>query len=251
MMLTDNIRNFLKEHSREIPVKEVRIGLGYTGVLLDNGNAGVAYTFKQGLAEGCSMFMGNRPLAGQSSHALLDYIGSPIAVESAVGIAAANALVNRERGIEGKGDVLDILKIKETDRVGMVGFFGPLVPSIKEMARELLIFEQTTSRAEGLFSAAKAPEVLPTCDVALITSTSLINGTIESLLKASYNCRDIVLLGASTLLLRDIFEPLGVTLLSGVIITDPLGILQIISEGGGMRFFKNHIKKVNIRCRLE
>ncbi|HPD61232.1 MAG TPA: DUF4213 domain-containing protein [Thermodesulfobacteriota bacterium] len=51
-MLTDNIRNFLKEHYQEIPVKEVRIGLGYTGVLLDNGNAGVAYTFKQGLTEG-------------------------------------------------------------------------------------------------------------------------------------------------------------------------------------------------------
>jgi|LQYC01.1.fsa_nt_gi uncharacterized protein (DUF4213/DUF364 family) len=248
MMLPDNIRNFIKEHYCEIPVKEVRVGLGYTGVLLEDGNAGVAYTFKGKLPDGCSIFTGERPLAGKSSHKLLDYLGSPETVESAVGIATANALVNRERGIGGEGDVLDILKVKETDRVGMVGFFGPLVPSLKKMVRELLIFEETTSMAKDLLPAEKATDVLPTCDVALITSTSLINGTMESLLETSRKCREIVLLGASTLLLPEIFQPLGVTLLSGIIITDQPGILQIISEGGGMRFFKPYIKKINC-CR--
>jgi uncharacterized protein (DUF4213/DUF364 family) len=247
MMITNNIRNFLKEHYREITIRDVRIGLGYTGVFLDNGNAGVAYTFKQGLPEGCSVFMGNRPLAGKSSHALLDYIGSTATVESSVGIATANALVNQERGIGREGDVLDILTINKTDRVGMIGFFGPLVSPLKKMVRELLIFEQTTSIAEGLFPTETAPEMLPTCDVALITSTSLINGSLDLLLEASKKCREIVLLGASTLLLPEIFKPLGVTLLSGIIVTDPPGILKIISEGGGMRFFKNHIRKVNIR----
>lgn len=246
-MLTDNIRNFLKEHYREIPVKEVRIGLGYTGVLLEDGNAGVAYTFKKGLFDGCSMFTGTRPLAGKSSHTLLNYIGSPVTVESAVGIATANALVNCQRGWEKEGDVLDILDIKKKDRVGMVGFFGPLVPTIKQFARKLVIFEQTPAKAKGLLPADRARKELPTCDVALITSTSLINGTLESLLEASQNCREVVLLGASTLLLSEIFQSLGATLLSGVIVTDPPAILQIISEGGGMRFFKNYIKKVNIR----
>ncbi|MFH0813848.1 MAG: DUF364 domain-containing protein [Pseudomonadota bacterium] len=246
-MIADNICDFLKHNYQEIPVKEVRIGLGYTGVLLEDSNTGVAYTFKGGLPEGCSMFMGNRPLAGKSSHKLLDYVASPVTVESAVGIATANALVNRERGIESEGDVLDIVELNKDDRIGMVGFFGPLVPTLRRTVRELLIFEQTSHTAEGVFPAEKAPEVLPTCDIALITSTSLINGTLDSLLEAAGKCREIVLLGASTLLLPEIFQPLGVTLLSGVIITDPPGILQIISEGGGMRFFKGHIKKVNLR----
>jgi len=177
----------------------------------------------------------------------LDYIGSPVAVESAVGIATANALVNYQRDLDKRGDVLDILDIKKEDRVGMVGFFGPLVPTLKQLARELVIFEQTPAKANGLLPAELANKELPACDIALITSTSLINGTLESLLEASRKCREIVLLGASTLLLPDIFEPLGVTLLSGVIITDAPGILQIISEGGGMRFFKGHIQKVNMR----
>jgi len=248
-MIADNIRNFLKEHYQEILVKEVRIGLGYTGVLLENGNAGVAYTFKPGLFEGCSVFMGDRPLAGKPSHKFLDYIGSSVVVESAVGIATANALVNQRQDLGSEGDVLDILKIKPTDRVGMVGFFGPLVPLLKGMVQELLIFEQATSLAEGLFPAEKALELLPTCDIAFITSTTLINGTLEPLLTASQNCREVVLVGASTLLLPEVFEPLGVTLLSGIIITNPVGILQVISEGGGMRFFKPYIKKLNLRVK--
>jgi Uncharacterized conserved protein len=162
----------------------------------------------------------------------LDYIGSPVAVESAVGIATANALVNYQMDWGNEGDVLDILHIKKEDRVGMVGFFGPLVPTLKQLARELVIFEQTPTKMNGLFPAELAYKELPACDIALITSTSLINGTLESLLNVSHKCREVVLLGPSTLLLKEIFEPLGVTLLSGVIITDPPGILQIISEGG-------------------
>jgi hypothetical protein len=131
----------------------------------------------------------------------------------------------------------------------MVGFFGPLVPNIKKRVKELVIFEQKIRITKGVLPAEKAFEELPKCDIAIITSTSLVNGTIDSLIEASQKCRDIVLLGASTLLLPEVFQPLGVTLLSGVIVTDPSGILQIISEGGGMRFFKNHIQKVNIRIK--
>jgi hypothetical protein len=154
--------------------------------------------------------------------------------------------VNRQKDWGKAGDVLDILDIKKEDRVGMVGFFGPLVPTIQQSARELLIFEQTTARAKGLLPADDACKELPACDIALITSTAIINGTLDVLLEAAQRCSEIELLGASTLLLPEIFRPYGVTLLSGIVITDPPGILQIISEGGGMNFFKGHILKVNI-----
>ena len=248
-MIVENIQEYVKKHCQEKIIADIRIGLGYTGVLLEDGSAGVAYTFKDSLPEGCSIFIGNRPLKGKSTHKVLNYIGSSILVESSVGLAVANALINRRKGREEEGDILDVLEFKEDDRVGMVGFFGPLVPIIKKRVKELIIFERKIRITKGMLPAEKASEQLPRCDIALITSTSLINGTIDSLLEASQKCRDIVLLGASTLLLPEIFQPLGVTLLSGVIVTDPSGILQTISEGGGMRFFKNHIQKVNIRLK--
>ncbi|MCD6353125.1 MAG: DUF364 domain-containing protein [Proteobacteria bacterium] len=246
-MIADQVREFVLEKGEGKRIADLRIGLGYTSALLNDGKAGVAYTFKESLPDGCSVFTGNRPLAGKSIQQVINYIGSPVLLESSVGIAVANALINREREGEKEGDVLDILKLDKDDRVGMVGFFGPLVAPLKKRVRELTIFERSIRMSKGFFPAEKAAEELPACDIALITSTSLINGTMDSLIDSARKCREIVLLGASTVLAPEIFQPLGVTLLSGVIVTDPPTILQIVSEGGGMRFFKNHIKKVNIR----
>ena len=44
----------------------------------------------------------------------------------------------------------------------------------------------------------------------------------------------------------DIFNPLGVTLLSGILVTYPHAILRQVSEGGGMGSFKGFIRKVNL-----
>ena len=198
-MIAEDIRTYIHAHCGEKIVADVRIGLGYTAVLLKDGNAGVAYTFKEGLSEGCSVFHGKRPLSGRSSHDLVDYLGSSSLVEASVGLATVNALVNREP--ENEGDILKVLDLRVEDRIGMVGFFGPLISPLKKMAKELLIFEKSTTRAQGLLPAEQAQDELSNCDVALITSTSLINGTIDSLLTAAAQCREVALLGASTALL--------------------------------------------------
>ena len=54
-------------------------------------------------------------------------------------------------------------------------------------------------------------------------------------------------MGASTPLVPAVFGPRGVTLLSGITVTDGPGILQVVSEGGGMGFFGERIRKVNVR----
>jgi len=228
-------------------VQELRIGLSYTGVRLDDGSAGLAYTFKDNLPTGCTILGGDRPVAGRPAHELLRFVGSTMWIEASVGLATVNALINRETGSEQEGDVLDILDLRKEDRVGMVGFFGPLIASIRKKVRDLTIFERADRSIKGLLPAEKALQELPQCDVALITSTSLINGTMDSLIEASRRCREIVLLGASTPLFPEVFQPLGVTMLSGVIIADPPSIFRVISEGGGMKFFGGYLQKVNLR----
>ena len=92
----------------------------------------------------------------------------------------------------------------------------------------------------------EAEKLLPQCQVALLTSTAIINHTADHLLELAASCRDIVFLGASTPLAPEVFQNTSVTMLSGVIVTEPQAILQIVSEGGGMRFFKSHIDKVSL-----
>jgi uncharacterized protein len=168
-------------------------------------------------------------------------------LERTVGLAVANALTNRRGGGQHEGDILHFLSVGFLDRVGMVGYFGPLVEPLKRRVRELVIFERDATRAERVLPAEEALVDLPHCDVAVITATALIFGDLDRLLDAASGCREIALVGASTSLLPAVFAPLGVTLLSGVTVTDGPGILQVVSDGGGMGVFGERVRKVNVR----
>lgn len=249
MTISDQIKQHIKEHCVEKKVADVRMGLGYTGVCLEDGHCGVAFTFKEGLYHGCSVFAGKRPLAGALSHEIIAYFGSSSFLESALGLSTVNALVNCEATFPAEGDVMKMLQLAPNDRVGMVGYFGPLLKPIREQVKELVIFEIDEDREAGVLPAAQAYQELPNCDIAIITSTSLINGTADGLLAAAKGCREVVLLGASTPFIPEVFAPLGVTLLSGIVVMDVPALLRTISEGGGMAYFGKAVKKCAIRLR--
>lgn len=247
-MILRSLKDYVQGKALNRTVADVRIGLCYTAVLLDNGSAGVAYTFRHDIPPGCACFKGSDPLAGKRAEEIIEYITSPDLLERTVGIATANALINVNRDGLVEGDTLEILAPGKDDVVGMVGYFGPIVPKLKAAVKELFIFERVSKRSQEVYPEEKAFEMLPSCSVAIITSTALINGTLGKLLEASKKCKKIALVGASTPLAKEVFSPFGVNLLSGVIVIDPRSMLQIVSESGGMRSFKGHIKKVNIFC---
>ena len=105
------------------------------------------------------------------------------------------------------------------------------------------LFKEKTG---DLLPEKEAYRLLPQCQIAIITSTTLINHSVDRLLEAAKGCREVVLLGASTPLVREAFLNTPVTYLSGVVVREPDEILRIVSEGGGMRRFKNRIRKVNL-----
>ena len=85
--------------------------------------------------------------------------------------------------------------------------------------------------------------------MALITSTTIINDTVDELLEAARDCRELVLLGPSTPLIAEAFEGTAVTWLSGITVDDADGLLRVVSEGGGTRFFRPFVTKWNIPLR--
>ena len=132
----------------------------------------------------------------------------------------------------------------------MVGHFGPLVNAIQERAGSLTVFERIDLPAGLLRPTAEAFDILPRCQVALITGTTIINHTIERLLQAAGQCREIIVLGPSTPLLPEAFKEERVSLLSGVLVKDPPAVLQVVSEGGGMRQFSPFVQKVSLPAQL-
>ncbi len=247
MDIRNRIKDQLQTTAQARTVADVRIGLGYTAVMLDNGQTGVAFTFHRDMPERCSLFTGSLPLEGRSAVDLLALINSSKKIETAVGMATANALVNVDNDHFKGGDILDFIEIRSTDRVGMVGMFGPLIGPLKKTAGELVIFEKEYKSDETLQPDAEIPDQLPHCQVALITATSIINHTMDHFLYSASNCREVVVLGASTPLVPEVFKNMPVTCLSGVIVSEPAAVLRIVSSAGGMRQFKGFVKKVNLR----
>jgi uncharacterized protein (DUF4213/DUF364 family) len=117
---------------------------------------------------------------------------------------------------------------------------------LQTQAASLTIFERSSSWTVGVQPADRALDLLPTCSVALITSTALITESLDALLEAAAGCREVALLGPSTPLLPEVFAETPVTWLSGIRIENLAQVL-LVSEGGGTRTFSPYVQKINLR----
>jgi uncharacterized protein (DUF4213/DUF364 family) len=246
-MVLHKIKEISLPMGRGVWVKDVRIGLRYTAVLLDNGQAGLAFTSRGDSKDGCCAFKGLTPLAGRPASSLLGLFDSGDEVESAVALATANALSNVMKDGLLEGDTLDHVQLYPGDTVGMVGYFTPMLPELQKRVSRVLIFERIDQPKGDLLPEREIHRHLPLCQVALITSSTISNGSIGPILGSARTCREVVLLGSSTPLIPDAFYATPVTVLSGVVITGPDELLRIVSEGGGTRRLRKCTKKVNLR----
>lgn len=227
-------------------VTDVRIGLCYTAVRLDRGQVGLAYTFRDSLKGGCSLFNTLKTLAGSPAKDLIALFDSNNLIDSALALATANALFNLPNKPYLSGPALEQITLYPDDCVGMVGNFTPLVQGIRSRTKQLYVFEQQSRPEENILAIDMADKLLPQCQVALITATAIINGSIDHLLALTAKCREVVILGSSTPLYKEVFIGSPVTLLSGIIVNDAQKLLQIVSEGGGTPAFKQAVNKVNL-----
>lgn len=82
---------------------------------------------------------------------------------------------------------------------------------------------------------------LAACTIAIITGTTLINGTFDEVCAGLKEPRAAVLLGPSSPLCADVFSGTGITHMAGSRVVDAGAILRIVSEGGGTMLMKRHL----------
>lgn len=225
-------------------VRMAQVGLIYSAVQLDSEALGVAFTFPE--SRGCRDGEGGagRPLAGSKASLLLEGLGGRDLLSSTLGLAAANALLACEppkpEAREG-----DILPLRDGDEVCLVGCFLPVLTSLQNRRISVTAVDQVPK--PGSLPAEEAEHLLPRSQVAIITATSLINGTLGRLLELCRGCREVALLGPSAPLLPEAFSGTPVTCLSGIRVQEPDEVLRSIGEGHGFRVFKRFVRKLNIR----
>jgi uncharacterized protein len=246
MLLNEICESFLPQAAGH-SAADVRIGLGYTAVLLENGRCGLAYTFRHQTGGGCCAFREAGSLCGRPAAELLAYANSTDVIGSAVALATVNALADPPT--DSVVDALDFVGAGAEDQVGMVGFFAPLAGPLKERCKALYIFERRPDRSHEVLPEEAQADILPRCQVAIITATSLLNRTLDNLLGYCRNAREVMLLGPSTPYAPEVLAAKGVTILSGSRVTDAARALRVVSEAGGNMDLKSAVRKFSVRIR--
>jgi uncharacterized protein len=245
-MLADEIYQQVLTIAAEHYAADIRVGLGYTAVALEDGRCGLAFTLHEKEYESCTVIAEAGTLAGRKASELISWMKQPDETACAIGLATANALINVPHGAT-ETDILDLLPVETEDAVGMIGYFGPLVDPIKNKARTLHIFERKPIPDLGVLPDSAAADLLPQCQVIVISATSLLNHTIDGLLDSCSRAREIAILGPSTPFLPEPFRKRGVTILSGIQVVDSPRTLRVVSEAGGTRSFGRAIRKLSLR----
>jgi uncharacterized protein (DUF4213/DUF364 family) len=176
------------------------------------------------------------PQAGQlqtlSALELAHLARSEQPTQASAGVAAINALLpprpERWRDLNAE-EVIAAHGIGKT--VALIGRF-PFVSRLRPCVGELFVLELQPNENE--LPAAAAPDILPRVAVIAITSMTLINHSLENLLKLRSPRATVLLLGPSTPLSPILFEH-GIDVLSGSVVTDRDRVLAAIKQGANFR----------------
>ena len=141
-MIVQRLIDKVKRDAASRTLAEIRIGIGYTAVLLDDGSCGVSYTFRNELGPQCGLIEEAGDLAGTNCSQIIDWAMDLNLAKCAVGIACINAIL--QRGLEGfcTGNALEYIKFRPGDTVGMIGYFKPVLDRVEGKAKDIYIFER-------------------------------------------------------------------------------------------------------------
>jgi uncharacterized protein (DUF4213/DUF364 family) len=240
----------------DIRIDKVCLGLGYTGVKLEGGRMGVCHSLLSEMAqECCEIIKQAGTIAGRPAQELLSLAESWDLGERVIGIATMNALsqivleADPDRYALEERNLIDVLEVGSEDIVVLVGLIKPFIPIFRSKAKRLYILERGARREKGILPDTACEEIVPKADVAVITGSSLANGTLDRLLELAGNARTVALVGPTVSCVPDPLFKRGVDLAGGVRILDPDKAIQIIGEGGGTPQLRQAGKFVTYRAK--
>ena len=153
-------------------------------------------------------------------------------MEASIGVAAINSLLDMDEALAVEINASEVLTSRGRGKnVALVGHF-PFIPQLRESAGQLWVIEQNPSEDE--YPAEAAVDLIPRADIVAITSSSLVNHTLDGLLALCPPQATVMLLGPSTPLSPILFER-GATIISGTRVVDEAAVLRTVGQGAAFR----------------
>lgn len=255
--MLEDVKTILRERLpdiEEIRAEEIVIGLGYTGVKLDNGVTGVCHTLSSEFYPGsCQVLDEAGEIAGRRASDLLDFTESWDIVKRVISVATINALsssllnLNQEGYLVEERNLIDVLQVNSDEIVVMVGLITPFRKVFESKAKGLYILERGMSRNMNVYPDTASEDIIPKSDIVVITGSSMANGTIDRLLDLSENAKTKAMVGPTASCIPDPLFDRGVDYVGGIRILNSDLALRIIMEGGGTRQLRKSGKFVTYK----
>lgn len=224
------IDDLLARLPHDAPVRQVLVGTHW--VVVCSRHCGMAAALTQDERHGAPAVRNAGRLLDMSAWQLAEYARSDSPLEASIGCAAINSLLEVDESTAVEINAAAVLAEKGRGKnVALVGRF-PFIERLRGVVGQLWVIEQRP--APGEFSVAEGAALLAQADVAAITGSAIINGTIEGLLKQCRPGAEVMVLGPSTPLSPVLFD-YGVTLISGTRVVDETAVLRTVGQGATFR----------------
>ena len=223
MNILDDLINSL---SVDAPVRSVLVGARWT--VVGSRYCGMVATLMDNHAHGHSQVRDAGRLHTKTARELAEYIRSDNLLEASLGMAAINSLIDVDESLAVEINAVEVLiEHGRGKNVVLVGHF-PFIPKLRLAVGQLWVIEQHP--VEGDYPAEAAADLIPQADVVAITSSALINHTLDGLLAVCRPDALVMMLGPSTPLSPVLFNH-GVSILSGSRVVDEAAVLRTVGQG--------------------
>jgi uncharacterized protein (DUF4213/DUF364 family) len=227
MSILDDLLNNL---NADAPVRSVLVGVHWTVVC--SRHCGMSSTTISNHPHGHEQIRDVGHLHRKSARELADLARSSEPLEASIGIATINSLLDIDESLAVEINASEVLMNRGRGKnVALVGHF-PFIQQLRSVTGQLWVIEQRP--AENEYPSEAAADLLAQADIVAITSSSLINHTLDGLLSHCHPQATVMLLGPSTPLSPILFAH-GVNFLSGARVIDEEAVLRTVGQGASFR----------------
>jgi len=234
--------------ARAKKIKRVCVGIHYTMVEIERGGVGLAYTLLPSAKTCCELGNEFNFWKSPADVVIKGYLGGH-PIEVSIGLATINAIFNHKKDLLKDfvvGDVFSEIKLNSKDEVLMIGFFEPLFKKLEGKVSKIWVIEKKPEE-----SSVKISDIKTKVKVAIITSSTLVNKTLHSVLEELEGIPEVLLMGPTTPLNPEVFRFTPITWLCGSRVKDSELLFRLVCEGkSAPSFFKSGaLEKVNVKVK--
>lgn len=215
----------------------------FSAAILENGAVGFSYNLFHRDEEAMQRYLtwDTGEITGRSAGEIMSWLLSEDVLKKTAGLAVLNALsqdfLNKNPDayrLDTESDLYDLMQLDQSSRVGVVGFFRPMMDKLVEKAGEVVVVEVSEELLEGSYpyTMTDNPGALRGCDKVLITATTVLNDTLPEVMSHCAAAAFVAMMGPTAGFLPDTVFDLGVDAVGFTRVKNLDLFLERFSSGG-------------------